>query len=155
MLADMSEFMVMGAVKTGTTSLYHYLSQHPEIQMSRVNWPRFFHVDGSEPDFDRFKEIHGEALLNESLRRYRLMCHQGIPKDFDAYRGYWPDEGRQRIRGEEKVQTTKPQFGVAVKIVAGKNQGGVRIPQSAPIFRDHQAARYPAYDPNFRFLAHS
>jgi hypothetical protein len=34
-------FFVVGAPKAGTTSLYHYLDQHPEIYMSPVKEPNF------------------------------------------------------------------------------------------------------------------
>jgi hypothetical protein len=34
-------FLVVGVGKAGTTSLYHYLGQHPEIGMSRIKEPRF------------------------------------------------------------------------------------------------------------------
>jgi len=35
-------FFVIGAQKAGTTSLYHYLAQHPQIYMSPVKEPYFF-----------------------------------------------------------------------------------------------------------------
>src|SRR5205814_4096179 len=35
-------FFLVGAPKTGTTSLYHYLSQHPQIYMSPVKEPCYF-----------------------------------------------------------------------------------------------------------------
>lgn len=35
-------FFIIGAAKTGTTSLHYYLSQHPEIQMSANKEPNFF-----------------------------------------------------------------------------------------------------------------
>lgn len=35
-------FLIIGAMKAGTTSLYRYLSQHPQIYMSPVKEPRFF-----------------------------------------------------------------------------------------------------------------
>ena len=53
-------FLVIGAPKSGTTSLYHYLSQHPDIFLSTVRkegrffsgvgdgsvyWPDFYHFD--------------------------------------------------------------------------------------------------------------
>lgn len=38
----MPNFFVVGAQKAGTTSLYHYLDQHPEIFMSPVKEPLFF-----------------------------------------------------------------------------------------------------------------
>ena len=35
-------FLIIGAAKSGTTSLYNYLKQHPEIYMSPVKEPYFF-----------------------------------------------------------------------------------------------------------------
>ena len=35
-------FMLVGALKCGTTSLYHYLNEHPQIYMPKIKEPRFF-----------------------------------------------------------------------------------------------------------------
>lgn len=35
-------FFIVGAAKSGTTSLYHYLSQHPQIYMSPLKEPKYF-----------------------------------------------------------------------------------------------------------------
>ena len=35
-------FLIIGAPKAGTTSLYYFLNQHPEIYMSPVKEPHFF-----------------------------------------------------------------------------------------------------------------
>ncbi|RCX30352.1 sulfotransferase family protein [Thioalbus denitrificans] len=35
-------FILVGAAKSGTSSLYHYLRQHPEVFMSREKEPHFF-----------------------------------------------------------------------------------------------------------------
>jgi len=41
----MPNFFVIGAQKAGTTSLYHYLDQHPEVYMSPAKEPLFFNYD--------------------------------------------------------------------------------------------------------------
>lgn len=38
-------FFVVGAAKAGTTSLYHYLEQHPQVYMSPVKEPNHFSYD--------------------------------------------------------------------------------------------------------------
>ena len=38
----MPNFFIVGAQKAGTTSLYHYLNQHPQVYMSPVKEPFFF-----------------------------------------------------------------------------------------------------------------
>ncbi len=44
-------FLVIGAGNAGTTSLYHYLKQHPEVFMSPVKEPKFFALEGKLPDY--------------------------------------------------------------------------------------------------------
>jgi len=44
-------FFVIGAGKSGTTSLYHYLKQHPQIFMSPVKEPKYFALAGHQLDF--------------------------------------------------------------------------------------------------------
>ena len=44
-------FLIIGAAKGGTTSLYYYLSQHPQIYMSPLKEPRFFALEGEKLDF--------------------------------------------------------------------------------------------------------
>ncbi|MEL6257630.1 MAG: sulfotransferase [Pseudomonadota bacterium] len=43
--------IVIGAGKSGTTSLHKYLDSHPEIFMCRPKEPRFFGYAGTEPGF--------------------------------------------------------------------------------------------------------
>jgi hypothetical protein len=35
-------FFIIGAAKAGTTSLHHYLDQHPQVQMSAIKEPNYF-----------------------------------------------------------------------------------------------------------------
>jgi hypothetical protein len=44
-------FLIIGAAKSGTTSLYHYLGQHPDIFMSPIKEPKFFAHDGEQLHF--------------------------------------------------------------------------------------------------------
>lgn len=41
-MSTLPNFLVLGAAKSGTTSLYQYLCQHPEVFMSPVKEPRYF-----------------------------------------------------------------------------------------------------------------
>lgn len=47
----MPNFLIIGAIKSGTTSLCYYLKQHPQIYMSRVKEPRFFALEGERVNF--------------------------------------------------------------------------------------------------------
>ena len=47
----MPNFLIIGAARTGTTSLYEYLRQHPDIWFSSVKEPMFFALEGRKPNF--------------------------------------------------------------------------------------------------------
>lgn len=44
-------FIILGAAKAGTTALYHYLKQHPEIGMSRIKETNYLALKGHPLDF--------------------------------------------------------------------------------------------------------
>lgn len=48
----MPNFLVIGAGKSGTTSLYQYLKQHPQIFTSPRKEPRFFSYEGEALNFN-------------------------------------------------------------------------------------------------------
>jgi hypothetical protein len=54
----MPNFFIIGAQKAGTTSLYHYLKQHPEVYLSPVKEPFFFNHEIG-PDGRALKERFG------------------------------------------------------------------------------------------------
>jgi len=43
-------FIIGGALKSGTTSLNYYLKQHPEVFMSELKEPRYFAYEADNPD---------------------------------------------------------------------------------------------------------
>jgi hypothetical protein len=84
-------FLIIGAVKAGTTSLHHYLDQHPEIQMSTVKETNFFSgaangvpfpvgrvdsLDEYERLFDPTFDVRGEASPGYSNHPRR----EGVPE---------------------------------------------------------------------------
>ncbi|MGH8900722.1 MAG: sulfotransferase family protein [Egibacteraceae bacterium] len=44
-------FLVIGAAKSGTTALHHYLGQHPDMYLPPAQEPSFFAFEGARPDF--------------------------------------------------------------------------------------------------------
>jgi len=53
-------FLIIGAGRSGTSSLYYYLGQHPQIYMSPVKEPRYFGVEprvGTAPPIQSRKRI--------------------------------------------------------------------------------------------------
>jgi len=47
----MPNFFIVGASKSGTSSLYYYLKQHPKIFMTVPKEPYFFELEGEKCDF--------------------------------------------------------------------------------------------------------
>ncbi|HUP01468.1 MAG TPA: sulfotransferase [Gemmatimonadota bacterium] len=83
----MPTFLLIGAGRSGTTSVYHYLAQHPEIYMSPVKEPNFFAYEASAlesaPDWadeypiktieeyeSLFVGVTGEKAIGEASPRY-------------------------------------------------------------------------------------
>lgn len=87
MIMALPNFIVIGAYKSGTTSLYHYLRQHPEIFMSRLKEPNFFAhekkaemmreegkevrvIDNMDSYQDLFKKVTNEKAIGEASPIY-------------------------------------------------------------------------------------
>jgi hypothetical protein len=51
-------FLVIGAAKCGTTSIYHYLRQHPDVYMSPIKEPNHFSTDIDPEDFSPEYKLH-------------------------------------------------------------------------------------------------
>jgi hypothetical protein len=77
----MPNFLIIGAMKSGTTALYYYLEQHPQIYMSPVKEPNFFcseEQENSEGNSatrigayqDLFKDVSGEKAIGEASHCY-------------------------------------------------------------------------------------
>ena len=48
---SMPNFFIIGAAKSGTTALYHFLKQHPQIFLSEVKEPNYFAFGDEKPCF--------------------------------------------------------------------------------------------------------
>src|SRR5688500_12756352 len=71
-------FFVIGAPRSGTTSMYEYLDAHPDIVMSTVKEPDFFarsslddaHPLGDERVASLQEDAEANAVLNAELNEY-------------------------------------------------------------------------------------
>lgn len=69
------DFVIIGAAKSGTTSLYQYLCRHPEIYMSKKKEPDFFSVDanyakGMDWYCSLFSEAQPSQICGEASTTY-------------------------------------------------------------------------------------
>ena len=73
----MPNFLIIGAMKAGTTSLYYYLGQHPQIYMSPKKEPRFFALEGEKLDY---RGPHNKKATSDSITNIKDYCalFQGV-----------------------------------------------------------------------------
>lgn len=85
-------FFIVGARKTGTTSLYHYLKKHPEIFMSPAKEPHYFskninyhiHLYSNEDDYlSLFKNVKNEKVIGEASTSY--LDDENIPSLISSF----------------------------------------------------------------------
>jgi hypothetical protein len=100
------DFLIVGAAKSGTTSLYKYLRQHPRIFMPDIKEPHFFCFTEKQPPFkypqelqviwrfEEYKELFRSAgegqLIGESSTHYLYFYNESI-QSIKKYVPYWKD----------------------------------------------------------------
>lgn len=82
-------FLVAGAAKCGTTSLYYYLRQHPDIFMSPVKEPNFLSCITTA----KYKCARDQLSASRDVRTY------------DAYCRLFKESGGRKAVGEASVST--------------------------------------------------
>jgi hypothetical protein len=98
-------FFIVGAAKTGTTSLYRYLDQHPDVFMSPIKEPCFFapEVAGAGPGARAAFQADAAALsayLDGPMRQKR---GTGIVLEWDDYLKLFRHVRRETAIGEASV----------------------------------------------------
>lgn len=71
-MTSLPNFLIIGAAKGGTTSLYEYFNQHPEIYMSPVKEPRFFALENEKLDFQNPDQAINQTSVT-TLPEYRKL----------------------------------------------------------------------------------
>jgi hypothetical protein len=88
----MPNFLILGAAKSGTTALYAYLKQHPDIYMSAVKEPRFFAFENETLNFKGPKG-HGDRFNQETIT------------DLKTYQSLFDD-----VNGEKAIGEASPAY---------------------------------------------
>jgi hypothetical protein len=71
----MPNFLIIGFEKAGTTSVYHYLQQHPEVFVSPTKETNFFLHEAQNPEFLPY--LAKDRPLVRSLADYRALFEDG------------------------------------------------------------------------------
>lgn len=85
----MPNFLIVGAQKSGTTSLWHYLKQHPDIFMSEIKEPLFL----VSPYY---------LMLNPKDPRFKLL-NNSLAKTLDEYFKLFSKVNNEKAIGEASV----------------------------------------------------
>jgi Sulfotransferase family len=95
-------FFIVGAPKAGTTSLYHYLGQHPQIFMSPLKEPNFFALEVRPESFG--PEFRARARRNLSELQ---TCLRGpvLEQRFGGIISEWEDYLKlfKNVNGEKAI----------------------------------------------------
>lgn len=57
-------FLILGAAKAGTTSLHHYLGQHPDVFVSQLKEPKYFALKDEPLNFQGPSQFINESSVN-------------------------------------------------------------------------------------------
>lgn len=82
---------LVGAMKSGSTTLHEYLSQHPDIFMSEEKEPGYFVPelwrDRPKDDYDRlFTNAYDKKYMGESSTHYtKLPTYKGVAERIYQY----------------------------------------------------------------------
>jgi hypothetical protein len=94
-------FLVVGANKGGTTSLYHYLKQHPDVYLSPLKEPHYFSKDIDPSKFskafshNKLKDI--AAFVNGPMTHD---FHAGFVREWEQYQKLFKNAGQAKAIGE-------------------------------------------------------
>ncbi len=81
-------FLIVGAARSGTTSLYHYMSQHPDIFMSPIKEPHFFSFVNDIPHYNGYRcEGYNENIVT----------------DFNTYKKLFSQANNEKAIGESST----------------------------------------------------
>lgn len=82
------DFFVVGAARSGTTSIYNYLSLHPQVFLPKVKECNFF---------SNVESIDYEVYKTPDLNKY---YHMKIIKSYEVYQSLFKNANSNAIKGE-------------------------------------------------------
>ena len=95
-------FFIVGAAKAGTTSLYHYLAQHPAVYMSPVKEPNYFSSDIDQGAIReevkaRIKMLNVDEYIKGDMNK---TMHRAFITSFDQYLALFRFAKNEKAIGE-------------------------------------------------------
>ncbi len=104
-MTTLPNFFIAGVAKAGTTSLYHYLEQHPQIYMSPIKEPGFFAATdlASGQYHVRPRVVRDPAALEPYLHRPTPPGDEPLVLDWTAYLALFRGVRDEAAIGEASV----------------------------------------------------
>ncbi|HEY3456233.1 MAG TPA: sulfotransferase [Bryobacteraceae bacterium] len=106
-MSRLPNFFIIGAPKAGTTSLYHYLDQHPAVFMSAIKEPHFFadeiREEHCEPELRRRMARENRGLRDFLSGPMREKRFGGIVADWEDYVRLFANVTNESALGEASV----------------------------------------------------
>jgi hypothetical protein len=106
-VSALPNFFIAGAPKAATTSLYHYLDQHPQVYMSAIKEPHYFAAEIREeniqPELRRHmaQELHSvRDFVSGPMREKRF---GGIVANWEDYLRLFANANGRPVIGEASV----------------------------------------------------
>ena len=94
-------FLIIGAAKSGTSSIYRYLMQHPQVFMSTPKEPAFFGQEGEDALYygphDQDRAFHSRAVTNldDYMALFKDVTTQTAIGEASTYSLYFPNAASQ------------------------------------------------------------
>ncbi|MEO8086044.1 MAG: sulfotransferase [Bacteroidota bacterium] len=103
------DFLVVGAARSGTTTLHSYLRQHPEIFLPKIKEPCFFVFEGdgekyvkgkfafATRNFEDYKLLFSRAELSQKIGEMSTPYLYKYEKTISTFKKYFPDFAETKI----------------------------------------------------------
>ncbi|NOZ13584.1 MAG: sulfotransferase [Acidobacteria bacterium] len=75
---NLPDFFILGAEKSGTTSLFYYLNQHPDVFFPKVKEPGYFSYVEHKPRIFLYQEVDWSIVV-DNLRAYQKLYEPAAP----------------------------------------------------------------------------
>src|SRR5689334_13552562 len=97
------DFLVVGAARSGTTSLHSYLSQHPQLFLPGIKEPCFFAFEGEKEkylkgkfsfavrDFEQYGKLFDKAGAGQKIGEMSTPYLYLYEKSIGTMKKYFPD----------------------------------------------------------------
>lgn len=100
-MGNLDNFYIVGAAKSGTTSLYHHLDRHPDVYMSPIKEPHYFCKDIRYENFDKKYQEDVRFDVKMYLKKKILeKKHIAYIDSFSEYSQLFREKGKEKISGE-------------------------------------------------------